>query len=65
MKFSTTEDIAAPAEAVFDAFCDFASFERAAMRRGAEVQRLDHMAVPGVGMAWHAPFDMRGQRGQG
>ncbi len=64
MKFSTTEDIAAPAEAVFDAFCDFASFERAAMRRGAEVQRLDHMAVPGVGMAWRAAFDMRGKRRQ-
>ncbi len=64
MKFSTTEDIAAPAEAVFDAFCDFASFERAAMRRGADVRRVDQMAAPGVGMAWHAAFDMRGKRRQ-
>jgi carbon monoxide dehydrogenase subunit G len=62
MKFSTKEDIEAPAEAVFDMLCDFESFERSAMRRGAEVQRLDSLTTPGVGMAWHAVFQLRGKR---
>lgn len=61
MKFSTTEDVAVPAETVFDAFCAFETFERAAMRRGAEVQRVDSRTVPGVGMIWVAGFQMRGK----
>lgn len=62
MKFSTREDIEAPIDAVFDMLCDFESFERSAMRRGAEVQRLDELRVPGVGMTWAAVFDLRGRR---
>ncbi len=62
MKFSTKEDIEAPIEAVFEMLCDFESFERSAMRRGAEVQRLDDMRAPGVGMSWAAVFDLRGKR---
>lgn len=62
MKFSTKEDIEAPVEAVFDMLCDFESFERSAMRRGADVQRLDQLTAPGVGMAWHAVFHLRGKR---
>jgi hypothetical protein len=62
MKFSTREDIEAPIEAVFEMLCDFDSFERAAMRRGAEVQRLDDMRTPGVGMTWAAVFQLRGKR---
>ena len=62
MKFSTKEDIEAPIEAVFGMLCDFESFERSAMRRGAEVQRADRMTAPGVGMMWDAAFDMRGKR---
>ncbi len=62
MKFSTREDVEAPIDAVFDMLCDFESFERSAMRRGAEVQRLDEMRVPGVGMTWAAVFDLRGRR---
>ncbi|MFD1509991.1 SRPBCC family protein [Lacimonas salitolerans] len=61
MKFASKEDIAAPIDAVFAMVSDFDSFERAAMRRGAEVQRTDNMRVPGVGMAWRAKFMLRGR----
>ncbi|WP_299147031.1 SRPBCC family protein [uncultured Tateyamaria sp.] len=62
MKFSTREDIAAPIDQVFDALCDFEGFERQAMRRGADVQRIDPLTQPGVGMKWKTAFDMRGRR---
>lgn len=62
MKFSTNEDIEAPIDAVFEMLCDFEAFERSAMRRGAEVQRIDQMTVPGAGMTWQARFDLRGKR---
>jgi len=61
MKFSTNEDIEAPIDEVFEMFCDFESFERSAMRRGADVQRTDRMTVPGVGMTWRAAFELRGK----
>ncbi len=64
MKFSTKEDIEAPIAAVFDMLCDFEFFERAAMRRGAEVQRTDNKATPDVGAGWSAAFNMRGKRRQ-
>lgn len=64
MKFSTKEDIEAPIAVAFDMLCDFEMFERSAMRRGAEVQRTDTKAVPGVGMEWNAAFNMRGKRRQ-
>lgn len=62
MKFSTKEDIDAPIDAVFGMLCEFESFERSAMRRGAEVQRVDSLVVPGVGMTWNTVFEMRGKR---
>ncbi|EEB84183.1 SRPBCC family protein [Roseobacter sp. GAI101] len=62
MKFSTKEDIEAPIDAVFDMLCEFDQFERAAMRRGAEVQRVDQLTAPATGMQWEAAFDMRGKR---
>ena len=63
MKFSTKEDIEAPIEAVFE-ICDFESVERAAMRRGAEVQRSDTKTAIGVGMSWRGTFNLRGKRRQ-
>jgi hypothetical protein len=44
--------------------CDFEGFERSAMRRGAEVQRMDQLQVPGVGMTWQAAFTLRGKQRQ-
>ncbi|MGB5865587.1 MAG: SRPBCC family protein [Sulfitobacter sp.] len=64
MKLSTKEDIEAPIDAVFEMMTDFEMFERAAMRRGAEVQRTDSKTAPGIGMAWKGAFDMRGKRRQ-
>lgn len=61
MNFSAKEDIAAPADYVFGAITDFAAFERSALRRGAEVQRIDTLRVPGPGMQWAASLVMRGR----
>lgn len=62
MKFSTREDVEAPIDAVFAMLCDFEGFERAAMRRGADVRRVDRLDDPGVGMQWTAVFELRGKR---
>ncbi|MEL7104327.1 MAG: SRPBCC family protein [Pseudomonadota bacterium] len=62
MKFSAREDVAAPIEAVFAALTDFARLERQALRRGIEVERLDQLTAPGVGMMWRIAFDLRGRR---
>ena len=61
MKFSTKEDVEAPAELIFSAMSDFASFERSAMRRGAEVARVDPAAEVGIGMTWSLRFPVRGK----
>ncbi|MEM1301001.1 MAG: SRPBCC family protein [Pseudomonadota bacterium] len=61
MKFSTREDVEVPIEAVFQALADFESFERRALRRGAEVERTDGLTEPGVGMAWTVGFKFRGR----
>lgn len=58
---ATREDISASIDAVFEQLSDFEGFERAAMRRGAEVARTDSLSVPGVGMGWRTGFDYRGK----
>lgn len=62
MKFSAKEDIEAPIEQVFALVSDFESLERAALRRGAEVQRTDSLRKHGVGMRWMAAFMARGRQ---
>lgn len=62
MKFETKEDIEAPIEHVFGVVSNFEGFERQALRRGAEVSRLNPQQKPGVGMAWDLAFLMRGKR---
>lgn len=61
MKFSGRTDIQAPAEQAFEAIADFGYWERAAMRRGAEVARRDKLAQPGPGMNWMVRFAWRGR----
>ena len=61
MQFASKEDIDAPIGHVFAEITDFTRFERAARRRGADVQRTDDLAVPGVGMSWHAKVKLRGR----
>lgn len=58
MKLSAREDVGAPAAAVFAALRDYEIFERAAARRGAEVQRTGTAAKP----QWAVAFDFRGKR---
>ena len=62
MKLLRNEDVEAPVAFVYEALSDFNHWERAAMRRGADVSRLDTLAVPGPGMTWNVGFDMRGRR---
>jgi hypothetical protein len=61
MKFSTREDIEAPIEHVFARVTDFQNFERQALRRGADVQRIDSGLVPTEGSAWQFAFKFRGK----
>lgn len=61
MKLATREDIDAPIEAVFEQLSDFDGFERAALRRGAEIARTDELTVPGEGMTWRTSFRYRGK----
>ena len=61
MKFSSREDVEVPIDQAFKLICDFDTYERIAMRHGAEVRRTDSLTKPGVGMKWHAAFKMRGK----
>lgn len=61
MNFQVKQDIEAPIEFVFAQMTDFKAFERAAMRRGAEVQRVNDGGEGAVGTAWDAKFQMRGK----
>jgi carbon monoxide dehydrogenase subunit G len=58
MKFSAREDIEVPVAGVWAVLTDYEGFERAALRRGAEVQRKDVGGTP----TWAAAFVFRGKR---
>ena len=62
MKFSTKEDIEAPLDHVFARLTDFDGLERSALRRGAEVTRVDTQAKAAGGSIWDATFDTTGWR---
>lgn len=61
MKFSTREDINAPIEAVFAAVSDIQFYERAAMRRGADVRRKHEPADGMLGTRWDIRFSAKGK----
>lgn len=61
MRFTTREDIDVPIDALFAAISDFQGFERAAMRRGAEVTRTGAAPGSGVGESWTIRFRYRGR----
>ncbi|MFT4150790.1 MAG: SRPBCC family protein [Paracoccaceae bacterium] len=62
MRLSSRQDVAAAADQVFGLLADFPVWERAALRRGAEVTRDDLVSAPGPGMEWRVRFDWRGRR---
>jgi hypothetical protein len=61
MQLSSRTDIEAPIDFVYAALSDFEGWERAAMRRGADVSRTDKLRAPGIGMGWHVIFRFRGK----
>ncbi|MBE2277492.1 MAG: SRPBCC family protein [Rhodobacteraceae bacterium] len=61
MKLTTRQDIEAPLDFVYAQLTDFESFERMALRRGAEVERLDPSPSPDLGMGWRLQFPFRGK----
>ncbi len=61
MELTAREDIEAPQEVVFEAVSDFDSFERAILRRGAELRRTDETGGVGEGMCWEVDFAWRGR----
>jgi hypothetical protein len=61
MKLAAKSDIEAPAPFVFAQLADFEGWERAAMRRGAEVMRTDTLRTSGPGMTWDSHFNYRGK----
>ncbi len=61
MELTAREDIEAPIDEVFRAVSDFEAFERAVLRRGAEVRRTDTQGSIGAGMSWDVVFAFRGK----
>jgi hypothetical protein len=62
MKMNAREDVEAPIEFVYQQITDFQAFERRAMRRGAEVLRVDDLKADGPGMGWDITFMLRGKQ---
>lgn len=61
MKLTGKQDIEAPLARVWEVVTDFEAWERAAMRRGADVSRTDKLRAPGPGISWHARALYRGK----
>ncbi len=61
MKLAAKSDVEAPAPFVFAQLADFEGWERAAMRRGAEVIRTDNLRSSAPGMTWDTMFNYLGK----
>lgn len=61
MNLTAHKDIDAPINYVFQRISNFEAYERQALRRGAEVSRVDGNGPVTVGSAWHVNFTFRGK----
>jgi hypothetical protein len=61
MKLNTREDIEAPLDFVYAALSDFEAWERAGLRRGADVTRTDKTGAAAPGASWLVVFTYRGK----
>lgn len=61
MKLTSRQDIEAPVAFVFEALRDFDAWERAALRRGADVARTDRLREVMPGLSWLVKFAYRGK----
>lgn len=61
MHLSSRTDIEAPIAFVYGVLADFDAWERAGLRRGADISRTDKLRSPGPGMAWSVRFRFRGR----
>ena len=61
MQFSAQEDIEIPIDAVFGMVSDFERFERLALRRGADVQRVVAPNPVRAGTTWKTVIGVRGK----
>lgn len=61
MELTGREDVDVPIAQAFDMLTDVEVYERSALRRGAEVTRIDSLARPGVGAKWEIAFQFRGK----
>lgn len=59
MRFATKHDIEVPIADAFRIISDFEFWERAAMRRGADVARMDKLRSVATGMKWAVRFAYR------
>ncbi|MEM9852339.1 MAG: SRPBCC family protein [Pseudomonadota bacterium] len=61
MQFTSTQDINAPLDYVFQQLTDFDAYESFALRRGAQVQRKDNIPSKGIGLTWNVVGEFRGK----
>lgn len=62
MKFSSKEDVEAPIANVFGMLSNFELYERSAIRRGADVNRMGDHDFPHEGQTWNASFALRNRQ---
>ena len=61
MKFSAQQEVAVPADSLFDLLCDFERLEEAAHRRGIEIVRTDSPDGRVIGTFWQVEIRFRGK----
>ncbi|MDD9718346.1 SRPBCC family protein [Dinoroseobacter sp. PD6] len=61
MQFRASEVVTGPIDLVFAGLSDMAHYERDALARGVQVERLDNLPRPAPGMQWRVPFRAKGR----